>query len=201
MRDVKAVANHLILSALRQEVALSGQQIQGLIYLAHGARLALLGEPLIDRAVYAFAGGISIPGLNRAGLVGDGLVSRPVVEIVCKPNGLLDDAIPVLEADDSALESLDRVLVHFGEGGDTWLRQSIFRDGGPWHQVWHSPERVGERLGATLSGDWDDAVHLEKPAVIPNSLIREWFRARLIRRQKQQSVDQGVEPTVRMTLA
>lgn len=179
MRPVTAVANHLIQCAERSGKKLTGGQLHHLVYFAHGLRLAMVNEPLLDEAVLADAEGVSVQGLKAHGVGGDKPVNGLLLLLTKKPNGHIEDETPELAANDPALATLQMVWQRFG--GFTAQHMGFFvRSGdGPWDTAWHSPER-GARDSVTLA----------------NSAIRHWFRSLIIQENKDRAQADGLEETV-----
>lgn len=179
MRPVTAVANHLIQCAARSGKTLAGGQLHHLVYFAHGLRLAMVNEPLLDEAVLAEADGVSLQGLKVHGVGGDKPVNGLLLLLTKSANGRIDDETPELAGDDPALATLQMVWQRFG--GFTAQHMGFFvRSGdGPWDAAWHAPERA-ERDSVTLA----------------NSAIRAWFRSLLIQENKDRAQADGLEETV-----
>lgn len=198
MLPALAVANHFLQRAEQQSVVLVGERLQSLVYLAHGLRLGLVGEPLLDEPVFAGPAGVSIASLNVASATGGRPVQARLTEVIRRSNGLLDEGIPVLHPEEPALITLDHVWQRFWPSSAEALTRLICKTGSPWHATWHSPERLLGRFAVTLSNTWDPLPESERPVAIANTTIRNWFRAALIRDHKQRAMQDGLEETVRI---
>ncbi len=179
MRPVTAVANHLIQRATESGVTLSGSQLHHLVYFAHGLRLAMVHEPLLDEAVLADSEGVTIQGLKVHGIGGEKSVNGLLLLLVKRPDGRIDDDTPTLLPDDSSSITLDMVWSRFGSFAAGHMAMFVRSGGGPWATAWHAPER-GNRDTVTLA----------------NSAIRDWFRSLLIQENKDRSSADGLEQTV-----
>lgn len=181
MRSVTAIANQLILYAQQSRKTLTGGQLHHLVYFAHGLRLAMVNEPLLDEAVLAEADGVSLQGLKVHGVGGEKPVNGLLLLLTKTANGRIEDDTPELAADDPAQATLKMVWQRFG--GFTAQHMGFFvRSGdGPWDTAWHAPERQGR-----------DSV------TIANSAIRSWFRSLLIQENKDRAQADGLEETVMM---
>lgn len=198
MRSTLAVANQLITFAQVSRVALTGSQLQSLIYLAHGLRMGLISEPLLDDAVYADATGVVIPSLNRAGALGSRAVQHLLTEIKPTPQGLLDEVEPKLASNDPAHETLHLVWTRFNAFKAEELAAFICGADSPWRDAWQNRGTRGGEMGRTLSEVWKPDPSSETPVVIPNSAIRQWFRAMVIQEMKLRSSEDGLDQTVRL---
>lgn len=198
MLSALAVANHLIHRAQQQELTLRGSQLQSLVYLAHGLRLGLLSEPLLDEPFLAGPEGVFAASLNLAGAAGDRALNRPLSELRRRDNGLLDELIPVLDPKESAIATLDQTWQRFHTSSTSALQRLIQKTGGPWHDLWHSPERLMGQFSTTLTLTWDQPDPATQPVPIANSSIRSWFRSALIKDMKQRAMEDGLEPTTRV---
>lgn len=173
MRPATAVANHLIQLARKSGQPLTGSQLQHLVYFAHGLRLALVNEPLLDEAVLADAEGVSIQGLKAHGIEGD----TPVSGLIRLQNE--EDQTPQLDSDDMACATLDMVWQRFGSFTAQHMGFFARSGDGPWDLTWHSAEREN-RDSLTLA----------------NSSIRQWFRKLLIQENRDRASADGLEQTV-----
>lgn len=179
MRPVTAVANHLIQRAMLSGKTLTGGQLHNLVYFAHGLRLAMVHEPLLDEAVLADEAGVTIQGLRAHGVGGEKPVTGLLLLLSKRPDGRIDDDTPVLADHDPALTTLDMVWARFGTFAAEHMAMFVCSGGSPWAEAWHSSER-GSRETVTLA----------------NSSIRDWFRSLLILENKDRASADGLEPTV-----
>ena len=179
MRPATAVANHLIQLARKSGQTLTGSQLHHLVYFAHGLRLALVNDPLLDEAVLADAEGVTIQGLKVHGIGGDTPVSGSILLQIKRADGQVEDHTPKLESDDMAGATLDMVWQRFGSFTAQHMSYFVRSGDGPWALAWHSPEREG-RDSLTLA----------------NSSIRQWFRNLLIQENKDRASADGLEETV-----
>ena len=198
MFSALAVANHFLKLAADQGVTLAGSQLQALVYIAHGLRLGMVGEPLLDEPVFAGPEGISIAALNIAGALGERPLLQRLTEVIRLKNGLLDECIPVLAQGESASVTLDHVWQRFGHSSTEALRRLIGQTGAPWHSTWHSVERLRGSYAITLAHTWDPMPESERPVAIANTTIRAWFRAAVIKDQKLRASEEGLEQTARI---
>ena len=182
MRPVTAVANHLIQRAMQARKTLSGAQLHNLVYFAHGLRLAMVNDPLLDEAVLADAEGVSIQGLRAHGVGGEKPVNGLLLLLVKRANGQITDDTPELAANDPAIATLDMVWQRFGSFTAQHMGFFVRSGDGPWDVAWHSPDR-NDRETLTLS----------------NSSIRAWFRSLLIQENKDRAAADGLEETVMMS--
>lgn len=61
-----AIANEFLIRAHKQGISLNQMQLQKLVYIAHGANLAINGEPLIEDGIEAWDYGTVIRRLRDA---------------------------------------------------------------------------------------------------------------------------------------
>lgn len=181
MRPVTAIANHFIQQATTADAVLTGAQLHHLVYFAHGLRLALVNDPLIDEAVLADEDGVRIQGLRVHGIAGAKPVNGLLLTLVKRADGRIDDDTPILAADDSCTATLNMVWQRFGSF--TAQHMALFaRSGdGPWDLAWHTPARE-DRETVTLA----------------NTSIRKWFRSLLIQENRDRANADGLEDTVLM---
>ena len=187
MRPVTAVANHLIQRAMESGKTLTGGQLHNLVYFAHGLRLAMVNDPLLDEAVLADADGVLIQGLRVHGIVGEKPVNGLLLLLVKRADGRIDDDTPILPPDDPALATLDMVWQRFGSFTAQHMGFFVRSGDGPWDLAWHAADRRDR-----------DTV------TVANSTIRGWFRGLLIQENKDRAQADGLEETVmlsRMNLA
>lgn len=196
MRSSIAVANHLLKLALTSKATLSGDQLQCLTYFAHGLRLALVNDALLDEVVMARRDGVFIEGLTKAGAVGSHSLTGLLTLIQARPDGMLDEVIPALDTDDPACATLDMVWSRFGSFSGYELGLFARGAGSPWDETWNDPERLAAILAISVTLTWREQETGESAFVIPNSMIRRWFRSLVIQEQKDQSSADGLEQTV-----
>jgi len=199
MYPASAIANHLIQLAELRGVPLQGAQLQTLVYLAHGLRLAMMSEALLDAPVFANQEGVVIAALNVNGVLGEAPVTRPITEIVQRPHGLLDEVVPVLRPDDPVHATIEETWSRFGGWSASALRNFVQTPGGPWNDTWNSPERLMGRYNTTLTLAWHLPPEPERPVVIANSLIRSWFRDFVIQNLRSRAAADGLEETTRIS--
>lgn len=197
MRSAIAVANHIITSAEKDKAALSGSQLQYLSYFAHGLRLAMVNEPLLDEPVLADRDGVVISSLSAAGASNTRIVKDLMTTVEKLPSGMLTVLTPMLEQADPALPTLDLVWSRFG-GVATYDLSTFVRSAeSPWDEIWNDPERLAGKLSASITQVWrDQADGADRGIVIPNSVIRRWFRQMVIQEQKVRDGVEGLEHTV-----
>jgi len=182
MRPVTAVANHLIQLAAKSGKTLTGGQLHHLVYFAHGLRLAMVNEPLLDEAVLADADGVSLQGLRVHGVGGEQPVNGLLLLLKKRADGRIEDATPVIDVHDPAIATLDMVWQRFGSFTAQHMSFFVRSGDGPWDLAWHAPER-----------------HEQMVVTITNSAIRNWFRNLLIQENKDRAAADGLEETVAMS--
>lgn len=197
MRSAFAVANQIIRCAARDNASVCGNQLQCLIYFAHGLRLALVNEPLLDEAILANRDGVFIASLNAAGVRGTSRLKGMLLQWRNAPNGCLEEITPLLDDDDRALPTLDLVWNRFGSFGNYDLNMFVRSTDGPWDETWNDPERLAEKLSESITQVWvergDDP---DKGVQVLNSVIRRWFRQLVILEQKEKASADGLEHTI-----
>lgn len=198
MLSALAVANHFLKLAADQGVTLAGYQLQALVYIAHGLRLGMVSEPLLDEPVFAGPEGISIAALNIAGALGERPMLQRLTEVIRLQNGLLDECIPVLASEEAAAITLDHVWQRFSHSSSEALRRLVCKTGSPWHSTWHSAERLLGSHAITLTHTWEPLPDSERPVAMANTTIRAWFRAAVIKDQKLRAAEEGLEQTARI---
>lgn len=179
MRPATAVANHLIQLARKSGQTLTGSQLHHLVYFAHGLRLALVNDPLLDEAVLADAEGVTIQGLKLHDISGEAPVSGLIRLKSEQADGAMQDHTPTLASDDMACATLDMVWQRFGSFSAQHMAYFVRSGDGPWDLAWHSAAREGH-----------DSLTLA------NSSIRQWFRKLLIQENKDRASADGLEETV-----
>lgn len=182
MRPVTAVANYLIQRATLAKSVLTGSQLHTLVYFAHGLRMAMVNEPLLDEAVLGDHEGVVIDGLRAQGIGGDKPVMGIIVQLVKRPGGLIDDDTPMLNPKDPAIETLDMVWSRFGGFAASHLAMFVRSSDSPWVAAWEQPGSQGR-----------DTVPLV------NSAVRNWFRALVIQENKDRASADGLEETVMLS--
>ncbi len=196
MRSALAVANYLLKRAAASSTALSGDQLQSLTYFAHGLRLALVNDALLDEVVLAQRDGIFIESLAGASAVGSRTLTGLLTRVEDAKGGMLSEVTPSLEVDDPACATLDLVWSRFGSFSGYELGLFARSAGSPWDETWNDPERLAAKLSTVATQTWRDDDAVERALVIPNSLIRRWFRSLVIREQKDHDDAEGLEQTV-----
>ena len=196
MRPALAVANALLNRATESGITLSGDALQSLTYFAHGLRLALVNDALLDEVVMAQRDGIFIESLASAGALGTRNINSPLTRVEKLPDGLLSVKTPALDADDPAAATLELVWSRFGRFGGYELGLFVRSAGSPWDEVWNDPQRLASKLSAVALQTWQEDGSGERALVIPNSLIRRWFRSLVIQEKKEQANAEGLEQTI-----
>lgn len=197
MRPAIALANQLIRIARAERVALSGAQLQALLYLAHGQRFATLNKALLDEPPLAHADGVMLAGLNRAGALGTRPVRAMLAQIVPGGEGeTLRERFVALKPEDPVCALLTETWQRYGRLPLYELNRLVRIPGGPWDQVWNDPSRRdggGETAASGLaSPDHGEA----RAAVIPAPLIRRWFRRQMIEQQRARADAEGLAETL-----
>ncbi len=133
-------------------------KLQKLVYYAHGWYLALHDAPLIEEHVEAWQFGPVVPELYRQfKYYGDAEITRPATEL----GGGLKFYEPRIENEDDrssrhALDVIQSVWSAYGDYSATKLSNATHKQGSPWSKT-YSP-------GC-------------RSVVIPNELIKDYFRA------------------------
>lgn len=196
MRSALAVANYLLKRAQTSSTPLSGDQLQSLTYFAQGLRLALVNDALLDEVVMARRDGIFIESLASAVGIGTRTLTGLLTRIDNAKGGMLSEVTPCLEADDPACATLDLVWSRFAAFSGYELGLFVRSAGSPWDETWNDPERLAAKLSTVAAQSWRDDDANERALVIPNSLIRRWFRSLVIQEQKDHDDADGLEQTV-----
>ncbi|MDP3858847.1 MAG: hypothetical protein Q8Q73_13905 [Stagnimonas sp.] len=195
MRPVIAVANQLIQLAQADQVVLTGAQLQALLYLSHGLRVASVNKPLLDEPLLALRDGVTIASLNRMGIVAGRPVKTLLAQIVPSADGgKLRERVLALKPDDPVRPLVERTWQRYRPLSAYELSVFLRCAGSPWDQVWNDPARLTGGLQTAPSGvTGEDS---ERAAIIPDALVRRWFRQQLIQEQKAQAAAEGLERTM-----
>lgn len=196
MHSALAVANYLLKCARDSNTPLSGDQLQSLTYFAHGLRLALVNDALLDEVVMARGDGIFIESLASAVGSGTRIVTSLLTRVDSAKGGMLSEVTPMLESADPACATLDMVWARFKTFSGYELGLFARSEEGPWDEIWNDPARLAAKLSAVATETWHEDEANERALVIPNSLIRRWFRSLVIREQKDHDQADGLEQTV-----
>lgn len=196
MRSALAVANELLNQADAGRTSLAGDQLQCLTYFAHGLRLALVNDALLDEVIMARRDGIFIESLAGAGASTTRTVKEPLTQFEKLPGGLFSEKAPTLDSGDPARDTIGLVWSRFGRFSGYELNLFARSTGGPWDEVWNDPERLEGKLSAAALQPWQEDPTRERMLVIPNSLIRRWFRSLVIQEKKDQASAEGLEETI-----
>lgn len=194
-----AVANYLFEKAQAAKTPVNGSQLQSLTYFAHGLRLALVNLPLLNEAVLADKDGVSIASIARSGAGGSNggrTLNRLLTLVQTGAGGLLEEVAPVLDERDPSIPTLDTVWARFGGFSAYDLSVFVRGSGSPWDEVWNDPERIEGQLATTTTQVWEAESGSESALVIPNSVIRRWFRRLVIQENRDQAAADGLEKTV-----
>jgi uncharacterized phage-associated protein len=167
MHSAVAVANHFLTRAAK---TLEGGKLQGLVYFAHGLRLALVNLPLVDETLHANADGVVVPSLSRLGIDEAALVRAPLQ--------LPGSAAAQLPDDAPAITTIDLVWNRFGSFSSQHLAVFVRGAGGPWDEAWNN------RAAGAAS------------VPLPNSKIRQWFRELVIQENRDLAAADGLDKTV-----
>ncbi|MDP2009167.1 MAG: DUF4065 domain-containing protein [Phenylobacterium sp.] len=131
MHDSRTVANRFLTLAAAQGRTLTQMQLQKLVYIAHGWKLALAGAPLIRDEVQAWQYGPVIPRLyNTVREFRDRPVSGPIPQ---DPNDYLD-------ANEDML--IQQVYGIYGKFSGPQLSQLTHATGTPWETT-YKPNSFG----------------------------------------------------------
>lgn len=197
MRTVTAVANLFIQLAQAKQIRLTGSQLNALLYLAHGMRLAQLNKPLLDQPVLASRDGVSFAALNAAGLRQGRPVDDLIGTIVQSDDGNeLREQVRTLRADDPMRPLVKQAWTRYGNRSSYELTERVRSPGGPWDEIWNNPLRLSGGLETAPSGLRDEESGSELAAVIPDALIRRWFRKKMIEDQRRRALADGLERTM-----
>lgn len=196
MHSALAVANYLLKRAENSNTSLSGDQLQSLTYFAHGLRLALVNDALLDEVVMARRDGIFIESLASAVGIGTRTVTGLLTRVNNAKGGMLSEVTPTLESNDPACATLDMIWTRFSAFSGYELGLFVRSAESPWDETWNDPERLAAKMSAVSKQTWEDSDANERPLVIPNSLIRRWFRSLVIQEQKDHDDADGLEKTV-----
>lgn len=152
------IANEFIRRAAADGTHLTQMQLQKLVYIAHGWKLAITGHPLTHDAPEAWEYGPVYKELRRSlRSYGRSGVAREIKNCEYVPGVFEedDDAIANASLDESEKEVIDRVYQDYGKFHAFQLSALTHRDGTPWTQVYDHGK-----------GKYDE---------IPPELIREHF--------------------------
>ena len=196
MHPAIAVANYLFEKAQAAKLPVNGAQLQCLTYFAHGLRLALVNLPLLDEAVLADRDGINLASIARSGVGTNRTIGRLLTQLQPRDNGLLDEVAPVLDERDPAIPTLDTVWARFGGFSAYDLSIFVRGTGSPWDETWNDPNRLDGLLATTATQVWQPEADNDRAVVIPNSLIRRWFRQLVIQENRDQSAADGLDRTI-----
>lgn len=195
MRPVIAVANQFIQLAQADRVTLTGVQLQSLLYLSHGRRMASLNKPLLDEPLLALRDGVTIASLNRMGVAGSRPVKALLAQIVPSTDGgKLRERILALKPDDPVRAIVEATWFRYRALSAYELSVFLRRAGSPWDQVWNDPARLNGGLQTAVSGLGGE--ESERATVIPDALVRRWFRQQMIEEQRAQAAADGLERTI-----
>lgn len=196
MHPAIAVANYLFEKAQAAKLPVNGAQLQCLTYFAHGLRLALVNLPLLDEAVLADRDGINLASIAKSGAGINRNLGRLLTQLQPRGDGLLDEVAPVLDERDPAIPTLDTVWARFGGFSAYDLSIFVRGTGSPWDETWNDPNRLEGLLATTATQVWQPEADNDRAVVIPNSLIRRWFRQLVIQENRDQSAADGLDRTI-----
>ncbi len=150
-----SVANYFVRKALNGGESLTPMKLVKLVYIAHGWRLGLYGEPLLGEAVEAWKYGPVVPSVyHRFKSYGDGPVTRQAY--LWKEGQMV---IPEIEDDLELKEFLDRVWDVYRDFSALQLSTMTHQRDTPWDTIWR------QRGGSETRG-----------AIIPDQLIQEHYQ-------------------------
>jgi uncharacterized phage-associated protein len=119
------VANYFLELAWQESKQLTNMQLQKLVYFAHGAKLAVIGEPLIKEDVNAWKMGPVIPELYaKLKRYGSGSILDPIHVSEPIPSNVVDK------------QCIEFVWSNFKDYTGIQLSSISHADGTPWKQVW-----------------------------------------------------------------
>lgn len=152
----KAVANSFLDIAKESKSNLTPMQLQKLVYFAHGWSLALFNEPLIAESIQAWKFGPVIPSLyHEFKHYGSGAIAEPATELDLEEFEFVEPKLP----DDNRLKALLKKI---------WGVYSKY-DGLKLSALTHLPNTPWAQLNTKSVDD-------ERDKVIPNDLIKDYFR-------------------------
>lgn len=161
MEDSLAVANEFIRQAVAANISLSPMKLQKLIYLAHGWRLAIKNEPLVDETFQAWDYGPVLPSVYHEfkcfGKSPVDLEARRAY--VCNGENIILPIRLTEEGEEDVRELVRKILDVYGDWTPNELSSDSHVVGGPW-------DRARKRHGEKKRG-----------VVIPDSDIQDYFNA------------------------
>jgi uncharacterized phage-associated protein len=163
--SAKAVTNYFLGLAERSGTDLNSMKAQRLVYFAHGWRLGLTDKPLLKEAVEAWSIGPVVRVLYYTlRPYGTGPIKDKLTAIRSNERGTPELFVPTIgskyDPDHSVRRIVDRVWEVFGKYDGIRLSNMTHEPETPWFTIY-------ERHG----GD------LRNRPVIPNDLIRDYFRS------------------------
>lgn len=165
----KQVFNYLFEKAREEGIALSPMKAIKLVYFCHAWYLGFCSKPLLDEPVQAWKFGAVVPSLYHAlKIYGAGDIQYPILknqsdhylDIYLNNNQAINKAefVSTKGLTDEERRVIDSVWNGYKNLDATDLSGIMHRKGTPWYKVWNN--------GKCNYG-----------AVIPNSLIEEYYKA------------------------
>lgn len=161
--DAKAVANFF----LAKQSGITQMQLQKILYYAHGWHLGFRGEPLLDEMVEAWRYGPVVPSIyHEFKDLGARKITRLATDFNFRTYDF--DVVPEVSPRD---QFVNRVLVRVWEVYRKYSAAELSR---MTHAI-NSPWSITRRKYPDIKG-----------VDIPNELIEEHFRSRILDRQKRE---------------
>lgn len=158
MQSSLTIANYFVNRASESKVPLRPMKLLKLVYLAHGWHLGFTEKPLIREDVQAWQWGPVIPELYHE--IKGFRDSAIPADVIFAPRLTEEDALPILTA----------VWDSYSKYTGAQLSTITHEPGSPWYKVWH------EMGGKDRKG-----------AMIPNSLIMEYYKEKAAHVRSTQS--------------
>ena len=150
--SAKNIANAFIQIATEHGEYLTNMQVQKLVYFSHGWYLALTDTPLVEETIQAWNfGPVITPLYNALKKYGNGFVTKPLMRIDTESRQKLEYEVP---SEQSVLELLQKVWELYGH-----------LTGGQLSSLTHLKD-----------SPWSKTFRVNQFGVIPNELIRDYFK-------------------------
>ena len=176
---VDAIANRFLDIAENEGKRLSPMKLQKLIYFAHGWHLGITETPLIDEPIELWSYGPVVSSLYQEFKdIGDGEIQRKATELRRRPGGekleydlyepSIEDCAASKEQKEIATTIVDQVWQRYNRFTALELSAMTHQKDTPWEILYR---KFNGRIPAHLR--------------IPNDLILQHFRARLLAAQSK----------------
>lgn len=134
--DSIAVANYFIQKSLNTGQEVTPMKLLKLVYIAHGWRLGLFGEPLINEAVEAWTYGPVIPDLYKALKEhGRERVTKLASKSSFKGFQFISTTPTIPDDDAHTHKLLESVWNAYGDKGGLYLSAITHKPGTPWSRT------------------------------------------------------------------